>query len=57
MKDDKTGDRRPARGYWMRPSFTKGGVLLFGPIQLNWYNGGFRVYLTWPGHTRTLFAR
>lgn len=46
-------------GYWKRPSYFRdrtgagGGVLLLGPLQVNWYNG-LRVYLTWPGSTKTL---
>jgi hypothetical protein len=58
MKESKrTEGSRPKRGYWKAPSFSRGGCLLLGPIQFNWFNDGFRVYLTWPGRTRTLIAR
>ena len=46
-------------GYWKKPNYfnsPEGGVLLLGPLQFNWYNG-FRVYLTWPGRTKTVWSR
>lgn len=39
------------RGDILRPQLHRavdGGWAAFGPLQLNWYNGGLRVYLTWP---------
>lgn len=48
------------KGYWMKPNYVNGvdgGNLIIGPLQINWYGTGWRVYLTWPGHTRTLLAR
>lgn len=56
------------KGYWKRPSIEthaqegwkpslrrRNGHICFGPLQFNWgYTPGLRVYLTWPGRTRTL---
>jgi hypothetical protein len=45
------------KGYWMRPRFHRdpqGGDLVVGPVQINWYGDGWRVYLTWPGRTRAV---
>lgn len=41
----------PKHGWWMKPRLhraPKGGCLLFGPVQFNWYSDGFRVHFTWP---------
>lgn len=49
------------RGYWMKPAYHRsvdGGDCLPGPIQVNWYNRGLRVHLTWPRlKTWTIFQR
>ena len=49
------------KGYWKRPKlwrYDDGGHLNLGPVQFNWgFNGGLRIYLTWPGRTRTAHAR
>lgn len=40
-----------SRGWWMRPTLHRsfdGGNLLLGPVQVNWYNRGLRVHVTWP---------
>lgn len=47
------------RGYWLRPQYVNtpdGGYLTAGPVQINWYNHGLRVHLTWPAQ-RTLSIR
>ena len=47
-------------GYWMKPSLARapdGGNLIAGPLQLNWYNHGLRLHVTWPGRTRTFTLR
>jgi hypothetical protein len=39
--------------YWLKPTCTKvrdGGNLIAGPLQINWYNAGLRVHITWPIH-------
>lgn len=44
-------------GYWKAPKLTRhieGGCLLLGPVQVNWYGEGWRIYLTWPGRTRAI---
>jgi hypothetical protein len=57
------GQRARQQGYWKKPHLFRdrtengGGVLLLGPLQINWYGEGFRVYLTWPGRTRTLLGK
>lgn len=50
-------------GYWKRPKLNRsidGGDLLLGPIQVNWFNQGFRIHFTWPfrnPRTVTLWQR
>ncbi len=49
-----------SKGYWCKPQFIhtrEGGNLVVGPIQINWYNRGLRLHLTWPRiHTFTLIG-
>jgi len=34
----------PRRGETVK----RGGTIVLGPLQINWYGQGWRVYLTWP---------
>ena len=50
-------------GYWMKPAIHRvrrdeggGGDILLGPLQINWYGKGWRIYLTWPRLRRWEFG-